>query len=192
MKEILESIFDKQRMLMEKYAVIEHNLIGSDNELEIPVDLDNRVAQARLRQVAWWVVEELGEALSDIGNKEKFQEELIDALHFLTELAILSGLEPQEITDKMSDDFCRLAEEDYVSILKVIHLLSRSMNCLKNKPWKQTPKKTNVKLYKIELRSCFIGFINLLLIDVDMSPQEIYDAYLGKNKENQRRQNENY
>jgi len=100
-----ELIFAKQMELMKKYEEIE----GSNGLLQtsdIPVDLHDCKGQARLKDFAWRVTEEIGEAMNCLKNKpwkqthmltdeEHYLEELADAFHFFIELCILSGMDAE-------------------------------------------------------------------------------------------------
>lgn len=94
----LIQIFDRQRELMHVYEGIEaeNGLLLSDS---VPVDLDHRFGQARLKDFAWRFTEELGEAASTLDEKGMYhadtREEVIDAFHFLVELMILAGATPE-------------------------------------------------------------------------------------------------
>jgi len=96
---LLEAIFEAQHALMGQYIAIEE-ANGLLQTPECPVDLDSPRGQARLKDFAWRITEELGEALEakrvheDI--PEHYNEELIDALHFLTEFTLLVGLSPDK------------------------------------------------------------------------------------------------
>jgi hypothetical protein len=101
---LLDNIFSEQHSLMEKYIGIE-----ADNHLlhtpDCPVDLDSPKGQARLKDFAWRITEELGEALEacrvhpDLPDHNR--EELIDSLHFLTEFTILAGMTPQDVRNRL-------------------------------------------------------------------------------------------
>lgn len=95
----LKAIFERQSQLMGKYHDIElkSGLLQTE---DCPVNLDDKKGQARIKDFAWRVTEELGEALDAKEDKEHFLEELIDGLHFLTELSILSGITPDEIISR--------------------------------------------------------------------------------------------
>ena len=91
--DMLEAIFGRQKELMVKYHDIELRS-GLMQTEDCPVNLDDKRGQARIKDYSWRVTEELGEAL-DAKNQNDlphFKEELIDGLHFLTELSILSGI----------------------------------------------------------------------------------------------------
>jgi predicted HAD superfamily Cof-like phosphohydrolase len=101
--DMLTDIFDRQHELMEAYHPIEarNGLLLTD---EVPVNLHSAIGQARLKDFAWRITEELGEAMNCLKNKPwkqtqmetdiaHYQEELADAFHFFIELCILSGID---------------------------------------------------------------------------------------------------
>lgn len=106
-EDLLDMIFRKQMYLMEKYHEIEKKngcLITAD----VPVDLHSHVGQHRLKDFAWRITEELGEAMNCLKNKpwkvtpmatdiQHYKEEISDAFHFYVELCILSGIGPREL-----------------------------------------------------------------------------------------------
>lgn len=91
--DMLEAIFKRQNELMIKYHDIELRS-GLMQTEDCPVNLDDKRGQARIKDYSWRVTEELGEALDARMQDDlpHFKEELIDGLHFLTELSILSGI----------------------------------------------------------------------------------------------------
>jgi len=104
----LDAIFARQKELMEKYHEIE-KASGLLQTEEIPVDMDSPAGQARLKDFAWRVTEELGEAMNCLKQKPwkqthmetdtiHYMEEIVDAFHFFIELCILSGLNADDLT----------------------------------------------------------------------------------------------
>ena len=61
-----------------------------------------------------------------------YWEEMIDALHFLTELTIIAGYDEKIFNKSVLPD---VEENDQ---WKIVYYLGLMCNCLKNKPWKQT------------------------------------------------------
>ena len=107
--DLLEAIFNRQKELMEKYHPIE-KATGLMQTEKVPVDLDSHRGQARLKDFAWRVTEELGEAMNCLKNKpwkqtqmatdvNHYLEEISDAFHFFIELCILSGLDAKDLAD---------------------------------------------------------------------------------------------
>jgi len=188
----LKAIFEKQRELALKYHPIEAKS-GLLQTTDFPVNLHDPAGQARLKDLAWRTIEELGEATECIDtDKEHFREELIDALHFFVELLLSAGMD--------YPDFPML-ENIHSDLLKSVRIndalwlfteaLSLSMNCLKNKPWKQTHMETDVNYFKTKLDNSFVAFIGMLK-SADLSPEDIYNYYFKKNAVNQFRQRSNY
>ena len=66
--------------------------------------MDDKRGQARIKDFSWRITEEVGEALDAITNESgesallHFHEELVDGLHFLTEMTILTGYDLPEYT----------------------------------------------------------------------------------------------
>ena len=198
-KESLRAIFDRQKELMEKYHDIEFKS-GLMQTEDCPVNLDDKRGQARIKDFAWRITEEIGEALDAIENESgesallHFHEELVDGLHFLTEMTILTGYDLPEYTtlkDLIEEgthrDFYTLNDlvSDHVSYLGMM------CNCLKNKPWKQTMMKTNKENFYKHLKLVWSNYI-AILTSQDLTEEEITDLYLRKSQVNQFRQRSNY
>lgn len=99
-------MFKMQKALLKKYIVIE-------KLPEFPVDLSSRIGQSTIKKEAHRFMEELAEAYGDLEealdqasinqvDKAKkltasYNEEIADALHFLLEVLIYSGMEDEYI-----------------------------------------------------------------------------------------------
>ena len=105
----LDKIFARQTELMDRYHPIEkaNGLLQTE---DVPVDLNDRFGQQRLKDFMERIIEELMEAANCLKNKPwkqthmvtdevHYKEELIDAFHFFIELLILSGIGPEELYD---------------------------------------------------------------------------------------------
>ncbi len=103
----LDFIFSRQKELMDKYHDIEkkNGLLQTE---DVPVNIDSHLGQARLKDFAWRVTEEIGEAMNCLKNKPwkqtqmetdvlHYKEELADAFHFFVELCILSGINSEDL-----------------------------------------------------------------------------------------------
>lgn len=198
----LIAIFERQKELMDKYHDIEAKS-GLLQTNDCPVNLNDKRGQARIKDFAWRVTEEVGEALDAITNKEHYEEELIDGLHFLTELTILSGYDLiTSIKDNIVNDEMDCLEylynlkhlsnsdavPEYVALL--IEHLGMMCNCLKNKPWKQTNMITDIDEFNARLNNVWRIYISLL--GLSMTSDEIADTYLRKSQVNKFRQRSNY
>lgn len=110
--DMLETIFSRQRDLIDKYHLIEVANVGqhipstscSNGERSWghagALSLNHRASQLRLKDFAWRITEELAEATECFNQKTlnlvHFREELIDALHFSVELCCYSGIALQD------------------------------------------------------------------------------------------------
>ena len=205
--DLLKAIFDRQKSLMDKYHDIElkSGLLQTE---DCPVNLDDKRGQARIKDFSWRVTEELGEALDAKANKNHYQEELIDGLHFLTELTILAGKDYDTILPinipKYNEDHLRdLVENAKEAIYRktnynldfwvsrFIEQLAMMCNCLKNKPWKQSMMKTDQEAFYNRLGNVWCCYI-IILVFSGMDAEDIANVYLKKSQVNQFRQRSNY
>ena len=198
-KESLRTIFDRQKELMEKYHDIEFRS-GLMQTEDCPVNLDDKRGQARIKDFAWRITEEIGEALDAIENESgesallHFHEELVDGLHFLTEMTILTGYDLPEYTT-LKDLIEEGSYRDCYTLNDLVsdHVMYLGMmcNCLKNKPWKQSMMKTNKENFYKHLKLVWSNYI-AILTSQDLTEEEITDLYLRKSQVNQFRQRSNY
>lgn len=196
---MLKQVFDKQRELMDRYHEIEEKSnIFQYQDGAIPVNISSTAGQARIKHLAWYVVEEVSEAL-DGKDKAQQQEELADALHFFVELCIVSGYN-EELFGPLPLIFGRAKRhhrgtvEDSLAhaVTRFIYALGNAMNRLKNKPWKQTPVEVDIPAYEAWLVLAMFHFVQIAwALDID-SPQMLVDLYLGKAKVNKGRQESGY
>ena len=194
-EEFLKAIFDRQKELMVKYHDIELRS-GLMQTEDCPVDLDDKRGQARIKDFSWRITEELGEALDALNNepgelgKLHFHEELIDGLHFLTEMTILTGVDTSTWTLKdLIDKSHKKDLNDLVA--EFIQTLGMMCNCLKNKPWKQSMMKTNKENFYKHLEDVWIYYISIL-VSQGFTDEDIIDIYFRKSQVNKFRQRSNY
>ena len=198
-KESLRAIFDRQKELMEKYHDIEFRS-GLMQTEDCPVNLDDKRGQARIKDFSWRITEEVGEALDAIENESgesallHFHEELVDGLHFLTEMTILTGYDLPEYTT-LKDLIEEGSYRDCYTLNDLVsdHVMYLGMmcNCLKNKPWKQSMMKTNKENFYKHLKLVWSNYV-AILTSQDLTEEEITDLYLRKSQVNQFRQRSNY
>ena len=205
--DLLKAIFDRQKSLMGKYHDIElkSGLLQTE---DCPVNLDDKRGQARIKDFSWRVTEELGEALDAKANKDHYQEELIDGLHFLTELTVLAGKDYNTIlpinTPVYDEDHLRDLVENAKEVISrkpndtldfwvshFIEQLAMMCNCLKNKPWKQSMMKTDREDFYNRLTNVWVCYITILVVS-GMNAEDIANVYLKKSQVNQFRQRSNY
>lgn len=200
---ILAFIFQRQKELMAKYETIElkNGLLHTD---EVPVDLHDRFGQARLKEMAWRTTEEVAEAMevyfTPEGNRDHFQEEMADALHFLVEMAILSGFEHHNLTagESLHNWWGAMTEEVESHSWSIVELvtvfithLGITCNNLKNKPWKQTQMLTDEAKYRRDFHRAFHAFLSIL-VACGMTPESMLNLYFRKSEVNKFRQRSNY
>lgn len=202
----LDKIFDRQFELMEKYHEIEADR-GFRTYEPGDMDLHNRFHQAKLKDMAWRVTEELTEATEATqvhqNIPDHFFEEMADAYHFLVELTILSRLTPREIVSEAGFD-CKLEDAfDKVhlelkrttdlrgEVYNIIEALGMAMNCLKNKPWKQEEMLTDKIKYQKLIVLTHMYFFQALKY-AGMGADDLYIMYFKKSEVNKFRQRSNY
>lgn len=202
----LEAIFNRQKELMAKYHDIElkSGLLQTE---DCPVNINDKKGQARLKDFAWRMTEEIGEAIDSLyidHDLEHYAEELIDALHFLTEFTILSGVEPKDLMPvdynpdmgDMLTGICHLEIHDNpdgfreAMFTEHIRTMGMTCNCLKNKPWKQTMMLTDKANFTKHLKQVWFNFMALLRYE--MSTDDIFLTYVKKSEVNKFRQRSNY
>lgn len=105
MSDKLDLIFEEQAQLAKQWGPIENaNGFPVKPILDLTIPEDQMVAKS----FAWFITEELGEAMNELKNRpwklmkkpvdiEHFREELVDALHFYVELLIHCGLTAEDV-----------------------------------------------------------------------------------------------
>lgn len=191
----LDQIFDKQKSLIIKYQEIE-------GMPDYPFNVDTKEGQKWFKDFLWRVSEEVAEsyeAVIDIAQGTKdveiqeihMNEELIDALHFLVELLILTGRDA---------DWARLALDEYRSsatasvqdaYLNIHYWLGMVGNTLKMKPWKQDPVLTNQELFDVNLAKSLAALFDCLRTN-GLKEEAVYELYQKKAAVNVFRQNSGY
>lgn len=106
--DMLKSIFEGQKELIEKYHTIERDrgfIVVEPNNYG---NIDHRMVQFRIKDLNARCIEELMEAMNTLKNKPwkvsevptdktHFYEEIADALHFFIELCITAGLDAEDL-----------------------------------------------------------------------------------------------
>lgn len=183
---IIVRIFSMQMSLMEKYKLIEQLP-------DPPISLHSVGGQRIIKDFAWRMTEELTEAFEHIGQadeRDKMGVELADALHFLVEMLIFSGITPQQCLQHQ-DEFPRASgayNADpgglfWVPVLKV----GRATHHLHNRPWKQTLVPTNEGAYRSAMISAYASMIRIWC-EAGFTAVEMLSYYEAKHAINQERQ----
>lgn len=201
----LDQIFQRQFELMQKYHSIEEKnglLVSPD----VPVNLNDAKGQFRLKDFAWRITEELGEALEAFEKhrkiREHYDEEIADALHFLVEFTILAGVTVERFDaggrDKLDEMFnqCWVApSRQYFSLCRdvgrTVGALAVACNCLKNKPWKNTQMMTDEAYFTQKVLEVWDRFAELCQRS-GLTSAKMFDLYFRKSEVNKFRQRSNY
>jgi phosphoribosyl-ATP pyrophosphohydrolase len=214
-KDKLVEIFERQEELTHKYIPIEvrngigYGILPEDHEH----DIDSRYTQALLKDFAWRSVEEITEATEALSKNHEVhpQEEIADALHFLVELCIIAGIGPDDVAvpprpNQEGDKLDILFDAPYqdgplpeiarilntrMLVYNYIEDLGIAMNCLKNKPWKQTQFVTDKAKFRQAICNAFHGLIDVAT-SFRMNSHILYDFYFKKNQVNQFRVRSKY
>lgn len=209
-EDMLDLMFKRQHELAIKYLPIE-DANGLLQTKDIPVNIDDRKGQARLKDYAWRIQEELYEATDALvqhpDNPEHFLEEMIDSIHFFIELNILCGIGPKVIRD-----FYGIPQDvDALSYLEGVNNslstisgskgykvfpdgcliygyigqpIGNAMNRLKNKPWKQTHMVTDQEAFLNCLMPAWLGYFKVLSEKHGLSAKDIFTLYFKKSEVN--------
>lgn len=200
----LEDIFTRQRELMEKYEPIE-KASGLQQTPDVPVDINDKFGQARLKDFAWRVTEEITESTEAVTTDlHHAREEAADALHFMVELFILAGLDASYIADSLGlktsdmalqEIFTRLPKASSVvftdAAYSCIEALGKATNCLKQRPWKQTHILTDEHRFYVHLLNAFAMLCNYCAC-IGHTSETLFDYYFRKSEVNKFRQRSNY
>lgn len=216
--DMLDSIFEHQAELHEKYKPIEtrngtgFGIVDGRGDF----DINDRYWQSLLKDFSYRVTEELTEsaeayALHLESTEETFGEtnavhfthaveELIDSLHFMTEYCIVIGLTPKEM--KLPEDADKLEHiHEYKPVnlgkhhtayyFDVIYNMGVASNLLKQRPWKNAHLITDEDRYYMWMTRAYFSLIHLLKY-MGVSPEGIYEMYTKKNSVNNWRINSGY
>jgi len=203
--DMLELIFKRQEELKEKYHHIEEKQgVGYGLLKGQKFDINTTLSQELIKNFAWRVVEEITEAFDCnlVTEKHHLYEELADALHFLVELALITGITPDDICEgssklpeAVSQDklvrLCTVRHPDRIDPYPPIHQLGLAMNCLKQKPWKQTHILTDTKKFKSHIIKAFHEFFKVF-VKCGTNANAIFMFYFKKSEVNKFRQESNY
>lgn len=155
------------------------------------VNLDSRYGQILIKDFLWRITEEVGESLEAFFDFEgepekkldKVREEIIDGLHFLVGLCILTNAEYWWTRGYTETDE-RSGEKSYKNaVVGVIYGLGLVGNTLKLKPWKQTEVLTDGAVFYRNLYKLVKEYMNLCE-SVGMNRELTFDYYYRKSEVN--------
>lgn len=200
----LKEIFNKQKELMEKYHPIEE-ASGIVTSTKVPLDLNDRKGQARVRDLAWRLVEELAEVTNEYQIEQgqvtpAVREEIVDCLHFLVELTLTVGVNEHFFkTDPYTldslDTMVKTNSGGTYTTSEALELIIKDLgmmvNTLKNKAWKQKFVETDKDLFYYRLKLLWKDFF-IWGSTMEMTAYDYYKGYIGKNQINKERQEMGY
>lgn len=153
----------------------------------IPLDLAHRPDQDWFRLMTSFFIEELGEAVT-ARNTPSFHEELIDALHFITELAILANVSANEIKlpHRLGENTHKLNSDWAPKVVNVLEDAMLTVNMLKAKPWKAEFKAPAPQKFRDSIIDTYQSFLTLMQCSgIDLN--DLHKLYFKKNETNHQR-----
>jgi len=200
-KDRLGEIFERQLSYYKSLSPV--MLLNGFFPYDYPLDIQDRKDQEHLRLLAWRLTEELIEALNSYNS---LLEELSDALHFLVELSLASGVSQAELSTGVEHTSLELVgDQDVLGIMfenpseefgssngfafrvyRTIDILGQTMNSLRQRPWRREDRPSDRKVFVAGLSLVFKSFINA--VAYRHTDQELFDAYFAKAKVNDERQ----
>jgi dimeric dUTPase (all-alpha-NTP-PPase superfamily) len=181
-KDILPKIWQKQNELVVKYKEIE--------KIErVPVNLNLMEDQILIKDFKQRITEELAESYEAYlqNHMNHFYEEIIDALHFAVELNILCNVKPEDFTSidglKSTNLLFRKRQSLTTQLWEITYRYGLVCNSLKMKPWKQTHVLTDKKKFRKLVIHAFESVLQLML-NIELSGDDIYNWYFKKNAVN--------
>jgi len=173
-----EAIFSKQKELVDKYKIIE----GIEWAFQYPSqNISTSSGQKLIKDFLWRTTEEICEAYEAKDTPAHLKEELIDAIHFIVEGAIISDIGPNDLAE-IKDILLTEPEDFDADFFYPIYKMGLVGNTLKNKTWKQTQVKTDKAKFKVLYKEAWVELIRLC--KCFMTTEEIGEYYLKKNAVN--------
>lgn len=189
--EIVGMIFERQRFLMDQYKPIEQLP-------DPPVSLHTPHGQRIIRDFAWRVTEELTESHEAFIKHQDAMlakcaglEELADAVHFLVELLIFSGVSAAACLNKTPSYKYRNGTSITGAYWDVVYKMGLAMNYLKNKSWKRTHILTDEAKFRAAILEAWASMVKCWSI-LGCEQEEIFNYYFAKSAIIDQRLRENY
>lgn len=197
---------------IEDKAGLGRGLLKQMPNASIQLNIDNQKFQYVCKDFAWRITEEITETTEALALRPgslQVVEEVVDVLHFLVELMLLNGITPGKIMEATdtpnflsNDALANLFQSfhtdpvnlSYNSIggierriaYHIIEKLGMAMACLKLRPWKNRPVKTDKIKYITLLCSVFRYWV-MFARSLNMTSQDVFDHYFRKSETNKTR-----
>lgn len=212
----LTQIFEKQASYLATLAPIYLNNGAHIHASVPPWPLNERMVQEEFRLLAWRITEEVYEAIVENTIKEgddttpkavslradAYKEEVSDVLHFLIELAIVSGVTANVLVFG-SSAFALNPAIDYLSFVfdaeqhrgsefdpdewqSFLARLANQMMLLRQRPWRTDNRLTSTAIWERGFFWLFRSYISCC-VQTGLTADDLYEAYFAKNKINDQR-----
>lgn len=183
---VLKEIHEKQNELMMKYKEIE-------GLPDWPLNVNLAKHQIIIKDFKQRILEEMAEGYEAFleSDNEHFFEEMIDGLHFATELNLLTGKNFDFFEDFDKIEISPKHKCFPEMFWDVGYKYGLLMNTLKNKPWKQSEIETDKNKFFRLLKESYESYLRLLKF-IGLTKETMYCYYFKKNKVNQFRQRSKY
>jgi len=172
---IWADLMERQWQLHEKYGPIETKSGIGYGVTVGAFHMDKPTWQYLIKDLMWRFHEEVAEAIQaqQIDGNEHYREELIDALHFLLELnGVIGYIYPPTPYFK-------------ANIMEPSFILGLAANQLKNKPWKQDFKETDIDAFFGYMGQANSKFWSVLYQEFNQDLQTVWKYYMAKHKVNE-------
>lgn len=203
----LAHIFERQMAYLEALKPIyaENGFPLHSSLYTWPLNFNGKHEQEEFRLLAWRFTEEMIEAKESYEDgipSPGYHEEMADALHFLVELCLATGVtysalvcgiegptfEPDDDQDSLDFVFKRVKRDPMYSgvWLGPIRSLALAMMNLRQRPWRRDNREGNRPQFVLMMQATFYCFVNRC-INTGITAQELYNAFFAKAKINDAR-----
>ena len=202
----LAQIFERQALyLLSLRPIYEKNGFKLHASDCWPLDFQGRAEQEEFRLLAWRFTEEMMEAMETFENASPrldYHEEISDALHFLVELCLATGISCNDlVTGIAGSTYEHESGEDSldfvfrkVSLDKIystkwystVRAMSMAMMQLRQRPWRTDNRESNRARFVLMMQATFFAFINTCT-RTGMNAEDLHRAYFAKARINDQR-----
>jgi len=201
----LAHIFERQAAYLESLKPIYADNGFPLHASDWPLNFQGKHEQEEFRLLAWRYTEELVEAMESFDDgspRNGYHEEMADALHFLVELCLATGITYSTLVTgiesakfKSEDDgdsldfvFKRVKADPIYSQrwFGSIRSLGLAMMNLRQRPWRRDNRESNRAPFVLMMQATFYGFVNVCT-RTGITAQELHNAYFAKAKINDQR-----
>jgi dimeric dUTPase (all-alpha-NTP-PPase superfamily) len=169
----IQELFAHQLILANQFSLIEQSNLSNLSH-SIPANLDTCEGQAVIRLFTTYFAEEVWEAHAVEG--EPSLEELCDALHFLVEICLRTGVTETSIC---ANQYMITSDNHGVYLGKLLH-------SLRLRPWKQKKQPADLFAIRTSVISLFAAFLDHVSA-CGFTEERLLNGYFKKAEVNQQR-----